>query len=87
MANKQYLVETNLPYPTGPFSTEPLDDLCKDETAKRNRPPPVGWCDKSMLSHIMGTDLAVWYGRRADGRFHPHGKVMLIKPSMEKGSK
>ena len=54
------------------------DILKNDSIAKLNRPPSHGWCDTSHISIYEGTDLCQWYGRCADGRFHPHGKIMRL---------
>lgn len=52
--------------------------LEKDLIANANRPPAFGFCDTCHLSNFVGTDLFCWYGRKSNGYFYPHGKVLRI---------
>ena len=52
--------------------------LESDQIARANRPPVVGWCDTCHLGQYEGTDFFQWHGRRADGYFHPYGKIMRL---------
>jgi len=43
--------------------------------SERGRPKGV---DAVHLKFWVGTDYCQWFGRRADGRFHPIGRIMEI---------
>lgn len=55
-----------------------LQQLERDPVAQTEKPPATGWCDTSHLSRYDGTDFVQWVGRKADGRFHPWGKIMRL---------
>lgn len=57
-----------------------LNDLEKDPVAISNRPDSFheSGFDTAHLSRYEGTDFVQWYGRKADGCFHPWGKIMQI---------
>lgn len=56
-----------------------LRDLETDPVAKANRPPVIGsGFDTCHLTLYDKTNLVQWVGRRSDGRFYPHGKIMQL---------
>lgn len=52
--------------------------LRDDPVAKRNRPGAKARVDTAYISKYDGTDFYQWFGRRADGYFHPFGKIMRL---------
>jgi len=78
LMSTEYLEETSLPTPTSSADGSNTEHLEKDPVARRNKPPAVGWCDKSFLARFDGTNLVQWFGRKSDGGYYPHGKVMRI---------
>ena len=48
--------------------------LARAERASYKR----GDVDNSYLYRFDGTDYCQWFGRKADGRFHPLGRIMQI---------
>jgi hypothetical protein len=46
--------------------------------ARANRPGPKARIDTAYICRFDGTDFFQWTGRKADGYFHPFGKIMRL---------
>ncbi len=46
--------------------------------AQANRPGLKARVDTAYICRFDGTDFFQWYGRKADGYFHPFGKIMRM---------
>ncbi len=57
-----------------------LDAIKDAPTVLQNRPGSYkqSGFDTAYVSRYEGTDFLQWYGRRADGCFHPYGKLMRL---------
>ena len=55
--------------------TAPLE---RCPVAQENRPPLTGWCDTCHIVQYDGCEVFQWFGRRADGRFYPYGRMMRL---------
>lgn len=52
--------------------------------AQANRPKPRDRVDTAHISRLGNTDIYQWYGRKADGCFHPIGKFMRLTEAGKK---
>jgi hypothetical protein len=55
-----------------------LDSLSDCPVRKRNRPGHRFGADTAHISLIEGTEFFQWYGRKSDGMFWPHGKLLRL---------
>lgn len=55
-----------------------------DLIAKINAPTHRDRVDTAHLTRLDGTDFVQWYGRKADGRFHPIGRILRLTKAGKK---
>lgn len=63
-------------------------EALKDEPVVKANAPSGGYkkhgFDTAHLSRYDGTDFVQWQGRKRDGCFHAHGKIMKLTPAGKK---